>query len=363
MSNEKIKTNTDINDIRPASQFKGVTFSKYKKADVRNQLIENMKSGKLEPSSYWCAELICAGHFMEVWEIILHYAGKHIHLGNPKVIIYLQMRFDIFRNVISKGEFIAEIDLRNNSTIRRLFAEVISVLTISSRKHSFEPIKINREEEFDMTQMTERFKATSVHYADGLLRPKDPKELFVAINEFAYHISNDSKSTIDACYWIEWIIEFDAICKKRKQDCFCEKRTDIHVENKFQKDIIWILWETIKHYVGELNNPFISKLYDSLLTIFCIKYTSASCKKRRFLLYFAVALLTEQVPNNVELISNKNLVQNIVDKIDEVYRQIKKNEESPGTDYLFSGIKDDKDTFERSMKKMELINSLSGFNG
>jgi hypothetical protein len=300
---------------------------------------------------------------MEVWEIILHYAGKHIHLGNPKVIIYLQMRFDIFKNIISKGQYLTELDLRNDPTVRKLFAEVISVLTLSNRKHSFEPIKINREEEFDMTQMTERFKATSVHYADGLLRPKDPKELFVAINEFSYHISKDSKSTIDACYWIEWIIEFDTICKKRKQDCFCEKRTYINVESKFQKDIIWILWDAIKHYVGELNNTFISKLYDSLLTIFCIKYTTAACKKRRFLLYFAVALLTEQVPNNIELMPNKTMVQTIVDKIDIIYRDIKKNEESPGTDYLFSGIKDDKDAFERSMKKMELMNSLSGFNG
>lgn len=57
------------------------------------------------------------------------------------------------------------------------------------------------------------------------------------------------------------------------------------------------------------------------------------------------------------------MVQTIVDKIDIIYRDIKKNEESPGTDYLFSGIKDDKDAFERSMKKMELMNSLSGFNG
>ena len=67
--------------------------------------------------------------------------------------------------------------------------------------------------------------------------------------------------------------------------------------------------------------------------------------------------------NNIELIPNKAMVQNIVDKIDEIYRQIKKSEVSPNTDYLFSGIRDDKDNFERSMKKMELMNSMSGFMG
>jgi hypothetical protein len=353
----KINNNSLINDIRVPSAFKSISFSKYKKTDVRNQLIENIKNGKLEPASYWCAELICAGHFMEVWEIILHYTGKHIHLGNPKIIIYLQMRFDIFKNVISKGQYLTELDLRNDPTIRKLFAEIISTLTLSNRKHSFEPIKINREEEFDMTQMTERLKAKSINYAEGILKPKDPRELFIAVNEFAYHISNDSKSTIDACYWIEWMIEFDAICNRRKQPCSCERRSNIPVENRFQKDIIWILWDVIKYYIDLLNNQYISKLYSALLQIFCIKYTSASSKKRRYLLYFAVALLTEPVSNNIELMPNKPMIQNIVNKIDEIYKQIKKNEESPNTEYLFSGIKDNS-SFENSMKRMEIMNSM-----
>jgi len=355
-SNE-IHTNSLINDIRNISEFKGISFSNYKKTDVNNQLLENINNGKLEQAIYWSSELICAGHFMDVWEVILHYTGKHIHLGNPKIIIYLQMRFEIFKNIISKGQFINEIDLRNNITIRKLFAEMISILTLSNKKHSFEPIKINKEEEFDMTQMTERLKADFLHYTDGILKKDDPKELLIAINEFSYHLSS-SKSTIDACYWIEWIIDFDNICKKRKKPCQCQRRNNISVENRFQKDIIWIIWDVIEYYVEKSNDNFIKKLFDSLLDIFCIKYTTAACKRRRFLLYFAVALLTENVPNNIELMPNKPMITNIVDKINEVYKQIKKNEISPNTEYLFSGIKDDKAVFERSMKKMDLVNSM-----
>jgi hypothetical protein len=355
-SNE-IQNNSLINDIRNISEFKGISFSNYKKTDVNNQLLENINNGKLEQAIYWSSELICAGHFMDVWEVILHYTGKHIHLGNPKIIIYLQMRFEIFKSIISKGQFINEIDLRNNITIRKLFAEIISILTLSNKKHSFEPIKINKEEEFDMTQMTERLKADSLHYTDGILKKDDPKELLIAINEFSYHLSC-SKSTIDACYWIEWIIDFDNICKKRKKPCQCQRRNNISVENRFQKDIIWIIWDVIDYYIEKSNDNFIKKLFDSLLDIFCIKYTTAACKRRRFLLYFAVALLTEQVPNNIELMPNKPMITNIVDKINEVYKQIKKNEISPNTEYLFSGIKDDKAAFERSMKKMDLVNSM-----
>ena len=82
----------------------------------------------------------------------------------------------------------------------------------------------------------------------------------------------------------------------------------------------------------------------------------ASLEKFVYLLYFAVALLTEPVPTNIELITNKQIVQNVVEKIDEIYKQIKKNEESPNMEYLFSNVK--QNNFEKSVKKLELLQSM-----
>ena len=355
-----VPDNSLINDIRSPSQFKGITFSKYKKTDVRDQLLKNLCNGKIEPACYWSAELICAGHFMELWEAIIHYVGKHIHLGNPKLIIYLEMRFNIFRNIMSQGHFIHEIELRNNDKIRRLFAEIISTISLSNKKHSFESIKINRVEEFDITLMTDRFKAPSIKYIDGIFKKGDPKELYVPINEFAYNISPDGSNMRTACYWIEWVIEFELICKKRKETTFCERRI-VPVESKFQKDLIWLIWDCLLKYSEERNNPFIHKIMNSIMSVFCIKYTTGSCKKRRYLLYFAVALLTEPVPTTIEIVSNKIMIQNVVENINETYKQIKKNEDSPNTEYLFSNL-DKKQTFEESVRRMELLQSVDFAN-
>ena len=122
---ERVIQRMEINDIREPGQFKGESFSKYKKTEVRNQLIKNIINGKIEPACYWSAELICAGHYMELWETILHYVGKHIHLGNPKIVPYLEMRFEVFRNIIRQGHHLNELQLRNNPTIRKLFAETL----------------------------------------------------------------------------------------------------------------------------------------------------------------------------------------------------------------------------------------------
>jgi len=93
------------------------------------------------------------------------------------------------------------------------------------------------------------------------------------------------------------------------------------------------------------------------MTIFCIKYTTGACKKRRYLLYFAVALLTEPVATDIELLSKTDLVKNIVEKIGEVYKQIKKNEHSPGTDYLFNNL-EKATNFEKSIRKLEIMESM-----
>jgi hypothetical protein len=355
-ASHKVESHNEINDIRSPGEFKGITFSGFKKTEVRIQFIENLKKGKVEPACYWCAELVCAGHYIDVWETLLYFMGKYIHLGNPKMAIYLQMRFQVFRNIVSQGFYTSELHLRNHGSIRKLFAELVCNIALSNKKPSFESIKINRAEEFDMTQMSERLKATASTFAEPVFQAKDPKEIWIAINEFAYNISSGVRNMNNACYWIEWITEFDGICKVKKEPTRCEAR-NYSVENKYRRDIIWMVWDTMIHYMDERNDPFLKKIMMALLDLFCIKYTTASSKKRRYLLYFAVALLTETVPTGVEIIADKAVLESVVSQINNVYKQIKVNEHSPNMEYLFSGV-DRENNLEKTIMKMEMMNAM-----
>ena len=351
-----IKETYEINDMRQANDFKGVSFSDYKKGDVKKQLIDAMLCNKLETACYWSAELICAGHFSDLWEIILYFTSKHIHIGNPKIAIYLEMRYNIFRNIMNKANIVNEIDARNDEECRKLFAEVMITLSLSQRKMSFEEVKIKRHEDFDMTYMKERLKAPSMKYAESFFMQKDPKEIFIALNEFAYSISSESANITNACYWFEWLIEFDASCKKRKLQCKCEPRNH-PIEAKFRSDVIWVLWDAIMYYGETLNIPLVTKTLQSLLRLFCIRYTNACGKRRKYMLYYAISLITETVPVNIHLVENKDLLSSGLSKVNFIYKQVKKNEQTPSTDYLFHNI-DKQMALERSMKQMEIINSL-----
>lgn len=344
-----------INDIRTVSEFKGESFSKYKKTDVRKELLNSLLSGKIENACNWSSELICAGQFLDLWDIILTFVGKHIHLANPKIAIYLEMRYENFKNIITSGYREDILRLRNNPKIRSMFAEIICVTCASNKKHSFQNIKINKEEEYDITHMSNKLKAPSVSYAQAIYRKDDPKELFIAINEFAYHISPDSNNSLQACFWVEWIMEFQKICSSKKEKCLCERRTDIPVEDKFQMDPIWILWELILKYPKNLESIKV-KILNSILKLYCLKYTPGVKKKRRYLIYYAVSILTEKYDTKIEIIKDKELVETVVKKINSVYKQIKKNEIGPKVDYLMTDIR--KSSLEKTMDKLQMVNKF-----
>ena len=346
----------DIDDTRTSSDFNGISFSRFKKTHVKKEMLKNLISSKVEPACYWACELICAGHYIDVWEIIILFITKHIHLGNPKLPMYISLRIGVFKE-LAANHLGDEINLRNNFKIRQLFAEIISTLCYTRKNHAFEMVKL-KSEEFSMEVMKTMLKAPNVSYAGLVFKPEDPKELFIAINELSYHLSDESKNNYIACYWLEWLIEFDMTCRKNKQTCISERRGFANVDEKYKKDSIWIIWELINVVAQIKNCPVIIKIIESLLDIFCLKYTSGTKRKRKYILYNCVSLLTEPCDLTTSIWADKTQILRVSQKINVIYKEIKKNEVSTGIP-TSSGQHQERSNLERTIEKLEMMNKLT----
>jgi hypothetical protein len=353
---EMYMEDSEINDLRNEPNFNGVSFSKFKKTDVKKELLNSLIHSKIEPACYWSAELICAGHYDCVWEIILLFFSKFIHLGNLNIGIYIEMRLNNFKTILHNGYTDSSLALRNNDKIRQLFCEIMCVLCDAKRRHSFDNVKI-KTEDLNMITIKDKFKAPSTEYGEEVFTTEDPKELFPFINELSYSVTATGNNQMIACYWIEWIFEYDSRCKALKEKILCERRNFAKVESKCQKDIIWIIWDIfLKESLKR--NKLIQKIINTLLNLFCLKYTTNCHKKRKNLMYLAISVLCETFTLEKEIIrhSHIDLVTNIKLNINTVYIQIKKNEESTKTDYLFTGMKSR--NLENTIKKLDQMNSF-----
>jgi hypothetical protein len=238
--------------------------------------------------------------------------------------------------------------------MRKLFCEVMCVLCDAKRRHCYAEVKVKKED-FDLTHMTERFKAPNIKYAETIFLKDDPKELFIAANEFAYNLSDDGKNCVNACYWMEWIMEFENICKQKKEKFKGERRTFANVESKCQMDIIWIIWDIFLEEAVK-RSTLIQRIVNSALNIFCLRYRTGCHKKRRLIMYFIIGVFTEPFSVEVEIVKDTAKIGVITQNINKIYKQIKKNEHSPGTDYLYQNTK--ASNLEKTIEKLEKMNSL-----
>lgn len=305
-----------IQDTRTIKELTKMTYSGYKKQDVLKELKKALEFKKVEESLYWCAELICSGQYLDIWNMIITFYATHIHIANPKMPIYIYIRYTDFKNIVKEKIYVEnELHMRNNNNIRMLFHELILILIHSDRKHAILPIKVNKED-MNLTHMKHILVAPHTKFIT-CFKDNDPKEIFIPLNEFSYQLKEHCFHK--ASYWIEWLLCFEKICKHNKTNIQCAERyTDIC---KCNHDFIWLIWEIIFHYSStttEIQKRIIKALFD----LFCIRYNSSQRKKRIQLLYCAMMILCEKI--NYTIPVHTHSITKMDTLINKIYKQIHK---------------------------------------
>ena len=300
-----------IDDTR--TQFRTHTFSNFKKTKVLKELENCIYYQKKEEAFYWTGELICSGHVLELWNLIIFVLCRYIHIHNPKLPLYIDKKFTEFKEIASKTN---DLELRNIERIRTILFSITLILCESKRDTILQDLHF----EFKFENIFTNLKAPNVEFIKPYFKEGDPKEIYIPLNEGAYHLF-ETKNRMDIFYWIDWMIQYDDICLKKKKPLICVSRDFVSVKST---NLIWILFEL---FLSFQEPDILYKIIQSLVRLFSIKYTPSMNKKRKHILNLCVLLIIqESVDFNTKIIENTSVFIPIEENINLIFEQIKKNE-------------------------------------
>jgi hypothetical protein len=318
--------NYEINDVRKSSEFKGITFSGFKKKEAQEKLIDALKISNIEDASYFSIEFICAGHLFFLCDLMIFFYVKYIHVENPKLSYYLHKRIDVINNMITKDYYQNELSIRNNKVLREMICEMICVLCTQKQNLPIEYRKIPIED-FSSYKILQNVKSTKNDLIHHLFKEDDPQEFYICLNEIYFHLVNKNKEECN--YWIEWYFEFDNQSSKVSKK-YASIRNWVHVDELFKSDTIWILWD-ILFDLYQPKSKVIKIAISSLFHLYCFDFNKTNKKKKKNIFYFIVSLLCINEHEKYDLLSminenQKNICKNAISILPLLYEEVKKNE-------------------------------------
>ena len=297
-----------IVDKRNLNDFKEKTFSGYKKKDVITTLFKSIEKNKIEEACNWITECILSGYTKIVWEKLIIFSSKIIHINNPNLPYFLLRKNKIFHNQLKKLNPKCKDDillLRNSQMIRNLFFDVVTTLCTSSKTKRYDNLpKINPMEDFEYHNIQKRLCAPMNILPSHIIHFNDPDELRIIINEI-YTMSKNKQIGYDkCCYWILWIVQWETLHKKKKTNWSIDERNIPDIHKKFRSNVIWIIWETILDELNLRENHHLSNQIKSLFSLFTNNYSNGKRNSRLPLLFHAIGYLTHDINFSLPIRNN-----------------------------------------------------------
>ena len=220
-------------DSRCPRELSTQTVGGYRCMDVLKEIekitISSDPWNQLDALCYWGAELIASGHIKNVWNHIIHIFSRYIHINSPILCIYLQKRQHAIHQYVEELQTsqlkrqpinVVDLQLRNVEAVRLFVTEVLTTLSLAPKNIlglPSSPPRITTDDYNTTIVVPQRvFQATGSSALGNVFKQHhDPDCLYSACNEMAYSIAcGGAEQYPIAQYWMEWMLEYEAICRK-----------------------------------------------------------------------------------------------------------------------------------------------------
>lgn len=318
-----------IKDTRNHTDFKELTFSGFKKTQVIAAVFKNIEAKKVEAACHWTTESIISGYANVLWEKLIIYSSRIVHINNPKIPQYMYNKDKVYRNqlnILDKKNKDRFILLRNSQMIRNLFFDVVTTLTTSLKTKKYDKYsKINITEDFKYDTMKKRLCGEMNILPDNIMRFNDPEEIKIILNEIFIMSKNKQFGYDRCCFWILWLVKWESQHKKKKIQWNVEYRDVKEVDKKFRSNVIWIVWDIINEELKSRDEN-VRKQISYLYKLFTNDYTLGKRNTRLPILFHAFGYLTHDINFSLPLRNNFKLFVEVQCNVNKMFGAKKINE-------------------------------------
>lgn len=317
---------------RTQKELSKVTVSGYNKNEVVSKMFDRIKVHDVHKANLWAAELVCSGHLEFVVNKLIVFMSTEVHIHNPKLPL-------VFCEALDKLKVAPGCDvlrMRNVQTARNSLAHIVTLLCLSTKKLQSLP-KIG-ELDFEIDYLTSKLMSRSTTMADQILRPEDPKDLKVSINELATHIvlrrrcckdrfsllTRDA-GKLDPAYWLSWLVEWDKHMSSRRMkdiEYKCASRKELAADDKTANDCVWVIWELILRLSDTFEHDISSRCIHALHTLYKHDFTRGKKNERKHLLMHAISYLCAPVDWGRKVEIDKPRLYRAVAYVNFVYAEV-----------------------------------------
>lgn len=293
--------------------------------DLARAFIQNMgdagpvASGKL---LHYTADMITSGGLL-LWEkLCWEYAYDHIGVGSPRIFLYLDRKFKELKEKSAKLAFDA---FCRQKEVQELTAEIALILQSCPKKSKPKLPPVPAETHDNDNWLRSVLRTTDKAAVRKVWqRATDLEPMLHAGNEMVYAITEGA--TERALFWVKWLIEEDALTKKKYQSGLttAERGASTSKQKTFVGYyLIAILAEVYKEF-AEKGMVRMHEEFQTLLNIY--RMPDASQKRKMDTMALMIQLLTDvpkwKVPAAPTLVSDATKLQRLVGQAETFYREV-----------------------------------------
>ena len=320
-----VPSSSKINDTRKNCDFKTITFCGAIKTQVLTALNKSIQEEKLDASNYWALQLLLSGYCNTLFDKLISIASKNINISNPLLPTFLLNKTNSFKQIIKSYNKDSQLQLRNNQEMRHLIVELVTIITLS-RKRKLETIPKLKQSDFSINIFKTKLESNENNNIKHILKENDSSEIRIAANELLFQLNN--KNMNKALYWLSWILEWEKIHIKKYKIFNISDRYYEGIDNKYSKNIIWLIWDIInfiKKSTFDIPQKGLNEL-DSLWNLYKMDFTVGSRSKKLIYILWSMKILVSYVDWELKLIEREYLYFYSLANVNILIQKIKPNE-------------------------------------